>query len=89
MKTQIQAVRIYRKDKGMEFDIDKGAMLIMKRGKRYMTEGMELQNQGKIRTLGEKETYEDLRILEANTIKQGEMKEKNQKRISQVNSKTS
>ena len=37
---------------------------------------MELPNQNKIRTLGEKETYKYLGILEADTIKQMEMKEK-------------
>ncbi len=37
---------------------------------------MELPNQDKIRTLGEKETYKYLGILEADTIKQVEMKEK-------------
>ena len=37
---------------------------------------MELPNQDKIRTLGEKETYKYLGILEADTIKQKEMKEK-------------
>ena len=37
---------------------------------------MELSNQDKIRTLGEKETYKYLCILEADTIKQVEMKEK-------------
>ena len=31
-------------------------MLIMKSGKRYMMEGVELPNQVVIRTLGEKET---------------------------------
>ena len=35
-----------------------------------MSEGMELPNQEKIRTFGEKEIYEYLGILEANTIKQ-------------------
>ena len=45
-------------------------------GKRHMTEGMELLNQEKIRTLGKKETFKYLGILEANTIKQVEMKEK-------------
>ena len=44
--------------------------------KRQLTDGMELPNQGKIRTLGEKEMYKYLDILEANTIKQVEMKEK-------------
>ena len=51
-------------------------MLIMKSGKRYMTKGMELPNQEKIRTLEEKETYKYLEILEADIIKQEEMKEK-------------
>ena len=37
---------------------------------------MELLNQDKIRMLGEKETYKYLSILEADTIKQVEMKEK-------------
>ena len=41
-----------------------------------MTEGIELPNQEKIRTLGEKETNKYLGILEADTIKQAEMKEK-------------
>ena len=35
-----------------------------------MSEGIELPNQGKIRTLGERETYKYLEILEADTIKQ-------------------
>ena len=38
-----------------------------------MTEGFELPSQEVIRTLGEKETYKYLGILEANTIKQAEM----------------
>ena len=37
---------------------------------------MELPNQDKIRTLEEKETYKYLGILEADTIKQVDMKEK-------------
>ena len=37
---------------------------------------MELPNQEKIWTLGENETYKYLGILEADTIKQGKMKEK-------------
>ena len=41
-----------------------------------MTEGIEISDQEVVRTLGEKETYEFQGILEANTIKQEEMKEK-------------
>ena len=48
----------------------------MKSGKRHLTDRMELPNQDKIRTLREKETYKYLSILEADTIKQVEMKEK-------------
>ena len=76
METLIHAVRIYSQDIGMEFDIEKCAMLVMKSGKRHLTDGMELPNQDKIRTLGEKETYKYLGILEADTIKQVEVKEK-------------
>ena len=37
---------------------------------------MELPNQDKIRTFGEKESYKYLGLLEADTIKQVEMKDK-------------
>ena len=48
----------------------------MKSGKGHLTDGMELASQDKIKTLGEKETYKYLGILEVDTIKQMEMKEK-------------
>ena len=46
---------------------------------KQLTDGMKLPNQDKIRTFGEKETYKHLGILEAETIKQMEMKEKIEK----------
>ena len=52
----IHPVRICRRDIGMEFCIEKGARLLMKSGKWYMKDGMELLNKDKIRTPGEKET---------------------------------
>ena len=73
LETLIHAVRIYSQDIGMEFGIEKYAVLVMKSGKLHL---MELPNQDKIRTLGEKETCKYLSILEADTIKQVEMKEK-------------
>ena len=76
LETLIHAVRIYSQDLGMEFSIEKYAMLIMKSGKRHLTDEMKLPNQNKIRTLGEKETNKYLGILEADTIKQVDMKEK-------------
>ena len=51
-------------------------MLILKSGQKQITEGIELPNQKRIRTLGEKETYKYLVILDADTIKQAEIKEK-------------
>ena len=68
----------------MEFGIEKCTMLVMKSGKQHMT-GTELLNQEKTRTLGEKETYKYLGILEVDTIKQVVMKEINFKSVSQQN----
>ena len=59
----------------MECGIEKCALLIKKNGKRPMTEEIKLPKQGKIRTLGKKKTYKYLGILEADSIKQKEMKE--------------
>ena len=75
----IYTVRIYSQDIGMESGIEKFAILVMKSGKRHLTDGMELPNQNKISMLGENETYKYLGFLEANTTKQVEMKDKIQK----------
>ena len=48
----------------------------MKSGKREITEGIDIRTQESIRTLGEKENYKYLGILEANTIKKVKMREK-------------
>ncbi len=66
----------------MEFGIEKCTLLVMKSGKRLLTDGIELPNQDKIRTLAENETYKYLGILEADTIKQVEMNRKFKKNIS-------
>ena len=81
LETLIHAVRIYTQDIGMEFGTEKCAMLVMKSGKRHMTDGMELPNHDKIRTVGENETYKYLGFLEADTIKQVQMKDKIQKEL--------
>ena len=46
-------------------------------------EGIELPNQDRIRTLGQNENYKYL-ILEADTIKKAEMKEKYEKKVTQT-----
>ena len=70
-------MRIYNQDIGVEFSIEKRSILIMRRGKRQMTEGIEQPSQEKIRTLGDIENIKYLEILEAETIKQAERIEKN------------
>ena len=79
LETLIHAVRIYSQDIEMEFGMQKCAMLVMKSGKQHLTDGMEQPNPDKIRTLAENETYKYLGILEADTIKEVEMKDKIQK----------
>ena len=74
-ETHIHAVRIYSQDIEMKFGIEKCVILVMKSGKRHMTDGVELQNHDKIRTLEENETNKFLGILEADTIKQVQMKD--------------
>ena len=51
-------------------------MLIIKSRKPQMTKRIELPNQEKIRTFREKEIYKYLGVLEADTMKHAEMKEK-------------
>ena len=80
----IHALRIYRQDIGIEFIIEKCVMLVMKSSKRHMTDVMELPNQDKIRTPGEKETYKYFGILE---LKQVEVKQKIQKEYLRRNNK--
>ena len=41
----------------MEFGIEKSPMPVMKGGMREIKEGIELRNQERIRTFGEKENY--------------------------------
>ena len=87
LATLIPTVRIYSQDIGMEFDIEKSTILVIKSSKWRMVEGVEQTNQVAIRTFGEKETYKYLGILEADTIKQVKMKEKNFKKVSRKNQK--
>ena len=79
LETLIHTVRIYNRDIGMEFGIEKCAMLVMKSGKRQLCDGIELPNKDKIKRLAENETYAYLGILEAETIKQVKVKNKIQK----------
>ena len=76
LETLIHAVRIYSQDIKIEFGIEKCTILVMKSSKRHLTDGMELPNQYKMRTPGEKKTYKYLGILEDNITKQEKMMKK-------------
>ena len=56
-------------DIGIEFGIEKCAMLVMKSGKRHMTDGTELPNRDRIRTLEENETWASWRLTPSNKCK--------------------
>ena len=76
LETLIQTVRVFSKVIGMNFRIEKCAMIQMKRGKVVMNEGIELPNGAKIRSLDDQEGYKYLGILQFDDIKHKEMKEK-------------
>ena len=57
LETLIHTIRIYSQGIGMEFGIEKCALLVMKSGKQHLTGGIEVPNQDKTRTLAENETY--------------------------------
>ena len=76
LETLRNSLRIYSQDIEVEFSREKCSILVIKSGKRRLADGMELPNQEKIRTIGEKETYKYLGILEADTIEQVKMKKK-------------
>ena len=50
--------------------------MLIRSEKRQITNGIKLPDEENFRMLGEKEIYEYLGILEVDTIKQAEMKEK-------------
>ena len=81
LETLIYPVRMYSPDIGMEFGIEKYAMLVMKSGKRHMTDGMELPNHDELRMLGRKRkttnTWVSWRLTPSNKSKWKTRSEKN------------
>ena len=84
METLKQTRMIYNL---LEFGIEKCVMLARKSEKKETAEGRKMTNQESMRTLSEKENYKYSAILEADTLKQKEMKEKNKKRVLKKNEK--
>ena len=82
-ESETQIIRIYSQDIRMEFGIEKYVILIMKNGKRLITEEIKLPNQERIRTLGAKEKFQVLGKI--GIIWKKRRWKKNKKRIRQMN----
>ena len=61
----VQTVRAFSEDGGMEFGIEKCAMLVMEKGKILKSVGIELPDGKVIKSLQDGESYKYLGILEA------------------------
>ena len=71
----IQSIRRFSQDIGMEFGIQKCAMLKIVGGKMVECEEISLPNGEKIRSLEKGQDYRYLGVLQCDTIKKKEMKE--------------
>ena len=71
----VQTVRIFSSDIGMTFGIEKCAMVEMKRGKLIDSDGLDLPEGQKIKSLQDEEAYKYLGVLENDKIKSTEMKD--------------
>ena len=75
----IQTVRIFSEDIGMEFGIDKCAMLVMQKRKIEKSDSIPLPNDKVIKSLEKGESYKHLGVLEADEVMVDEMKDKVEK----------
>ena len=66
----VQTVRVFSEDIGIEFGIEKCAMLVMEKGKIVTSVRIELPNGKVIKSLQEGESYKYLGILEADKFLQ-------------------
>ena len=85
LETLIHTVRIYSRDIGMEFGIEKCAVLVMKSGKRQLIDGMELPNKDKIKNARRKRNLQILGHLGGWHHQTSGNERKNSERISQEN----
>ena len=70
----VQTVCVFSEDIGMEFGIEKCAMLVMNKGKIVKSVGMELPDGKVIKSLQKGESYKYLGILEADKFLEEKMK---------------
>lgn len=72
----IHVVNIFSNDIGMKFEIDKCAVLKIKRGKVTQSEGITLPDYTIIRSFKEGQEYKYLRVLKADVMLHKQTKEK-------------
>ena len=64
----VQTVRVFSKDIGMKFSIEKCSMLVMKRGKKVKSDGIKLPDDTVMKALRDGEGYKYLGILQADDL---------------------
>ena len=69
-----KTVRVFSEHIGMEFGVEKYAMLLMEKGKIAKSVGMGLSDGKVIKSLQERESYKYLGILEADKVLEQKMK---------------
>ena len=73
LNSLVQTVRVFSQDIGMEFGIEKCAILVMEKGKIVKSVGIELSDGKVIKSLQEGESYKYLGHLESETFLEEKM----------------
>ena len=71
----VNSVHLFSKDIGMEFGIDKCAVIQMKRGKLESSDGLQLPDGSKVPALETKDTYKYLGILQNESVRNKQTKD--------------
>ena len=66
----IQTVRVFIKDIGMEFVVEKCSMFVIKRGKMVKSDGIKLPDDIAIKSLKEGKGYKYLGVLQADEVQE-------------------
>ena len=76
LESLLQTVRVFSNDIGMEFGVEKCAVLTMKKGKMANSDGIALPNKTTMKGLKEGDRYKYLGVIQINRTKHYDMKEK-------------
>ena len=76
LESLIQTVRVFSNDIGIEFGVEKCAVLAIKKGKMANSDGIALPNETTTKGLKEGDSFKYLRVIQADVMKHHEMKEK-------------